>query len=345
MYLLKHLPEDFVVEELASFALKEEGPFLLINVTKRDKNTEDVAKALAVKLRLPRKAIAYAGSKDRHAVTTQAFSIKGKKEEVLKGVKIEDLKIEFLGYLAEPLALGLLKGNRFTLTVRNLEGNESLTLPRFIPNYYDEQRFSSNNARIGEALIRKEFKAASEILKDDVRHAEKICEHLKRAPTDPLGALRHVPIPILRLYLHAFQSRLWNDILGRYIENNARGIKRIAYSQGSLCFPLLTDKLEDKMIPLPGFGFESDDSEIQQYLDDILKMNSLTQRDFVIKQLPNLSLEGDLRPALMRVENFSASDFEDDDQFPGKKKVTLTFELKKGSYATMLVKAIFVQAV
>jgi tRNA pseudouridine13 synthase len=346
MYRLKHLAEDFIVKEKANYSLVEQGNYLLIKVTKRHKNTEDVATALAAKLHLHRKAIGYAGSKDRKAVTTQHFTIKGTTREAVEKLSINEVTIEVVGYLQEPLGLGMLKGNTFIITLRQLDPGTTISLPRVIPNYYDEQRFSSENARIGEFLVRKEFKAAVELIAKDDRHAAKIEAHLGQHPTDPVGALRQVPLPILKLYLHAFQSRLWNELLGRYIENNARGIARLPYSQGSLCFPLNTDtnenKPENKKIPLPGFAAETEDVEIEGYLNDILQMNSLTPRDFVIRQLPNLSLEGDSRDALMRVDDFSAT-LEDDDLFPGKKKATLTFTLGKGSYATMLVKALFAE--
>jgi len=330
MYVLKKIPEDFVVEEIANPDVKGSGPYLLLRVTKRSRNTEEVAGLLAKALRVPRKAIGYAGAKDRKALTTQYFTIKGKK--AVKGEKTENVgvTIETLGYVEEPFALGLHTGNRFTITVRNLDGNEDLSLPRTVPNYFDEQRFSSDNARIGEALLKKRFLEAARIIAMD--DGPKVREHLATHPNDAVGALMAVPRQLLRLYLHAYQSLLWNRALARSI----KGERKVPYSLGEFVFPPRDTALSPIAIPLPGFSTADD-----PLLAPILKKEGLTPRDFVIRQLPNLSLEGVERAAFMDVKEFSASAFEDDEIFPGKKKTLLRFTLGKGSYATMLVKAMF----
>ena len=345
MYVLKHIPEDFVVEELASHEVKKAGKYLLLKVTKKGMNTEDVASQLAKQFGVPRKNVGYAGAKDKHAVTTQYFSVKGRTKQDLKNhsppqALTEKIDVEFVGYLDEAISLGMLEGNKFTVIVRGLKGDESLSLPRLVPNYFDEQRFSSNNVRIGEALIRKEFAVASDFVLKDSWHKEKLESILAERPNDHIGALTAVPIQLLRLYLHAFQSRLWNEVVARFLEDEADGIRRVPYSQGSLVFPHKNFYMENKSVPLPGFGNDDVDSSIQKYVDDVLAMNDLEPRDFVIKQLPNLSLEGDNRDAFMKVEGYEA-EFEDDEEFPGKKKCTLNFTLGKGSYATMLVRTLF----
>lgn len=330
MYVLKKIPEDFIVEELLDLTVKENGQYLLLKVTKRNRNTEEVANLLATTFHVDRKAVGYAGAKDRKALTTQYFTIKGK---AVKGEKTENagVTIEPLGYVEEPLALGLHVGNRFTITVRNLEGNEELTLPKSVPNYFDEQRFSSNNARIGEALLKKAFLKAARIIEKE-KHGQKVRAHLATHPNDAVGALMTVPRQLLKLYLHAYQSLLWNRALARSLE----GERRVPYSLGEFVFPPRHSSFTCIAIPLPGFSTADD-----PLLAPILKEEGLTPRDFVIRQLPNLSLEGAERAAFMDVKEFSASAFEDDELFPGKKKTLLRFTLSKGSYATMLVKAMF----
>ncbi len=263
MHVLKHAPEDFLVEELATHAVKESGGYLLLKVTKKERNTEEVARELAKAFGVGRQAVAYAGAKDRQAVTSQYFTVRGRAREDGEKAELRNVTLEPVGYLDEPLALGLLDGNRFAVTLRNLTGDEAFSLPRRVPNYFDEQRFSSKNARIGEALVRKEFANAAALMDQPG-----VKEHLTNSPTDFVGAIQNVPHTLLKLYLHAFQSRLWNEILARYIEDVAGSVRRLAYSQGSLVFPGINDNMENKRIPLPGFGAESPDARIQKDVDD-----------------------------------------------------------------------------
>lgn len=338
MYVLKHLPEDFVVEELPTVTPAPSGPCLLVKVTKRGLTTEQVVETLAGKLTLSTKAIGYAGMKDKAAVTTQYLTIRARRKEEVERLRIANVSLEVLGFTEEPLALSMLKGNRFTITLRNLVGDENLSLPKSLPNYFDEQRFSSHNVVIGEAILRKEFKTACElIIRYERQHGIVVAIHLDKAKNDFVGALGLLPYRILKLLLHSYQSKLWNDMLASYLVRQG-DCSSLEYSQGALEFP--RNECENKTIPLPGFGTETADEEIQGLLDAVLKKERLTPRDFVLRQLHNLSLEGGERNALMEVREFDVSAFEDDDCFEGKKKCTLTFALGKGSYATMLIKAI-----
>jgi len=337
MYALKELPEDFVVEELLGRKLKESGRFLIIKVVKRERNTEDVAQLLARALRLPRAAVGYAGTKDRHAVTTQYFSLKGLTREQFGAPDIRDVALTPVGFLDEPLGLGALEGNKFTITIRNLDGDESLVLPAAIPNYYDEQRFSVNNAAIGEALIRKRFLDAISLVKEtDAPEAKLVETYLDEHPGDAAGALLRLPRQLLKMYLHAFQSLLWNKALAQYIRTTSNHARAVPYSQGEFIFSGRSETVRNVSLPIPGFSITDN-----ALIEAILEQEHLSPRDFVIRQLPNLSLEGGERDALIIVTEFMVSPFADDELHPGKKKAMITFTLPKGSYATIVVKALF----
>ncbi len=348
MYIVKHVPEDFVVEEIGGTDFKERGRFLIVKVTKRLRNTEETAQLLGRGLRIPRKDIGYAGAKDRNALTTQRFSLRDVTTERLAAVAFGDLAVEPLGHLDEPLGLGALEGNRFTITVRNLDGDEDLSLPASIPNYFDEQRFGTGNAAIGETLLRKRFADALALIKSSTpREAALISEYEDEHPGDAVGALLRLPRQLLRMYLHSFQSLLWNRALAEYVRTTAKKISSVPYSQGGFLFPVRGETVRNASIPIPGFGFINDNGTDKNtntgrdyLIQRILEQEGLTPRDFVIRQLPNLSLEGGSRDALIAVKEFSASAFADDDLFPGKKKTTISFALPRGSYATIVVKAI-----
>ena len=61
----------------------------------------------------------------------------------------------------------------------------------------------------------------------------------------------------------------------------------------------------------------------------------------MIKQIPELSREGELRNVFVDVKDFKLGSVEDDDLNVGKKKVKVSFTLRKGSYATIVLRKLF----
>ncbi|MBR9703572.1 tRNA pseudouridine(13) synthase TruD, partial [Candidatus Woesearchaeota archaeon] len=107
MYTLKHVPEDFIVEEIApAFDENSDGEFLIVKIVKRGMNTEDVAKKLSEALHIPRKFVGYCGAKDRHAITTQYMSLKEIKKEQVASFDYEKITLEVVGSKNIPLSLG-----------------------------------------------------------------------------------------------------------------------------------------------------------------------------------------------------------------------------------------------
>ncbi len=68
-------PEDFMVEEVALYEPSGSGSHLYVNITKRSQTTRDVQLQLADLFGLRPRNIGTAGLKDKHAVTTQTFSV------------------------------------------------------------------------------------------------------------------------------------------------------------------------------------------------------------------------------------------------------------------------------
>ena len=72
---LRSTPEDFRVEEILGYDADGNGEHALLWVEKRGENTDWVARELARFAGVPPLDVGYAGLKDRHAVTRQAFSV------------------------------------------------------------------------------------------------------------------------------------------------------------------------------------------------------------------------------------------------------------------------------
>ena len=326
MYTLKELPEDFVVKEISNVEMKDSGKYGYYLLWKRNRNTLDVIKELAKRLHIPEKDIGIAGNKDKLAITEQVISVPSRcsKEQVL-AIQLEQISLTFCGYGDKPISLGDLAGNSFEIIVRDLS-LDHIPMITFIPNYFDEQRFSKQNGDIGRSIIKKDFSQAAQLIAEAV-----VKEHLSHYPTDCVGALKKLPLRLLRMYVNAYQSFLWNQAVAGIFRDDLK--KEVAYSFGTFVFPHLKHDLK---VPLPGF----DSKMMCKEVEEVMKKEGISCRDFIIKQIPELSLEGEWRETCVEVMNFSAT-LSDDELHEGKKKARLTFTLPKGSYATIVVKSLF----
>jgi tRNA pseudouridine13 synthase len=155
------VPEDFVVEEMDAFQAHGEGEHLLLRIQKREQNTAFVAQQLAKWAGISEMGIGYAGMKDRYALTTQRFTIHLPKKiaPAIETLAIEGVKVLDAQWHHRKLPRGALAGNRFVLSLKDVEGDVSSIEKRLqqirnfgLPNYFGEQRFGRERANVGMAL-------------------------------------------------------------------------------------------------------------------------------------------------------------------------------------------------
>ncbi|MAF99326.1 MAG: hypothetical protein CMH61_01820 [Nanoarchaeota archaeon] len=319
---IKTVPQDFIVNEVSNVEVKDKGRFLYFLLKKENWNTLDVVRKLSSALHVPQKSIGFAGSKDKKAVTTQLISFVNVSRERVEDIILNDISLEFVGYGDKPISLGDLSGNAFEIVVRDVSGCSEIS---FIPNYFDTQRFGEYNVRIGKALVKKDFHEAVRVA---IRtgQCEELREHTAKFPQDYVGALQQVPIRHLRMYVNAYQSWLWNETVSRYINDIEKEVK---YKEGMFIFP---KHFIDLDVPYIGWAGEVD-GEFESIINEIMKEEEITFEDFLIRQIPKISLEGGLRKACVPVGDFQCEEVDDG--------VKLSFFLPKGSYATMVVKGLF----
>ena len=80
-------------------------------------------------------------------------------------------------------------------------------------NYYDDQRFGikKDNHIIGKLFIKKQFKeAATLFITRDHYPYTKAKKYLETHLNDYIGTLRILPRKLLLMFVHAYQSWLWN---------------------------------------------------------------------------------------------------------------------------------------
>ncbi|HUQ09557.1 MAG TPA: tRNA pseudouridine(13) synthase TruD [Steroidobacteraceae bacterium] len=155
--VMRASPEDFTVDEILGFEAAGAGPHALLRVRKRGANTEWVARELARAAGCKPFEVGFAGLKDRHAVTTQHFTVPRGKRAAQDFLALRGEGYEVLSSVEHQRKLprGALEGNRFEITVRSFHC-EPATLERRIaavraggvPNYFGEQRFGRDGGNL-----------------------------------------------------------------------------------------------------------------------------------------------------------------------------------------------------
>ncbi len=162
---IKTMPADFQVTELSAFKPAGRGEHLWLWVEKQQTNTEWAARQLARACDVSNRQVGYAGLKDRQAITRQWFSIQ--KPQTLDPADInaalpEQIRVLHCARHDRKLRTGYLLGNRFLVTLRYVTGDRHAadsTLEKIaaagFPNYFGAQRFGrhGNNLRRAEQMF------------------------------------------------------------------------------------------------------------------------------------------------------------------------------------------------
>jgi tRNA pseudouridine13 synthase len=177
--------------------------------------------------------------------------------------------------------------------------------------------------------------------------ALRVIEYLVAHPEDFVGALERLRPEMRTLYLSAHQSYLWNRMLAEFLFDRFQPeeLTSIATQLGDLPVPHhLTEaereQVRDLHLPLHSARIHLEESDPRKpYFDRVLAEEGLTQEQFKLKDFRNLFFSKGERAAWCWPRDLT-SRAAGDEEHPGRRKLTLSFELPRGCYATLLVKRI-----
>ena len=168
---LRATPEDFAVVERELLPPEAaDGRHTVVRVTARNRETNLLVRDLARALGIQPRAIGFAGTKDKRAVTTQLMTVRAS-AKALAAVELPGVTLEPLHRTLKTLRLGQLRGNRFAIRVADAVEAEARVpvileeLEGRFPNYFGVQRFGASRPvthLVGEAMLQGDWQRAVE---------------------------------------------------------------------------------------------------------------------------------------------------------------------------------------
>ena len=336
---IKQRPEDFVVDEIPAYEPSGEGTHLYIHFRKTNVTTDDAVRAFARALRVERRDIGVAGLKDKVGITTQWISIPASDpslDERVRTLAIDGVEILEQRRHANKLKTGHLKGNRFTIVVREIDssrlGDVVNALERIrtegVPNAFGVQRFGREG--------------------DTHERARAWLTGKERAPGDP--RLRRFHFSALQSAIfnavleHRVADGTWNvPLLGDLLKKEDTGgifvctdvqLDRERAARGEVCptGPIVGDRMRQPEAE----AFELEQRIVAPLIEgvDLRRARSLG--------------EGTRRPLRLRVAELSNTrvDSSVDEPAPSEQQakgcaISVRFVLPKGAYATTVLSNAF----
>ena len=179
------------------------------------------------------------------------------------------------------------------------------------------------------------------------RKHHSLFEHLKKQPEDFAGAFRYISTRVRLIHAFAYQSHLWNRAAARAMSVllPRQAVFGVTINEGLLLFNKGELELPEDWkggLPLPGAGLEDLLCEDQRDLYEvILEHDRLTPEDYRIEGVPGFALKAVPREFLVHPRELRVRPAEPDPLFEGRKMVRLSFELPRGSYATLVLRRLF----
>ncbi|MEK6958809.1 MAG: tRNA pseudouridine(13) synthase TruD [archaeon] len=234
-----------------------------------------------------------------------------------------------------------------------------------LPNFFGNQRFGGIRQithRVGKVLLKEDYKEAVMLYLTDTYYSEKediknarinfaktldvkkalkefpidarqeraMLNHLLRNPNDFAGAIGVLPKKMRYLFVHSYQSFLFNKMLEERIKEFGTGA--IEAIDGDVLENGLPSGL------LAGYESKFAEGKAGEIERRVLEGEKTKFEDFKVAGMSELSSQGSRKSFVLKTENFKLLEIDKDEFNEGKLKAKISFFLSKGNYATTVLR-------
>jgi len=255
---IKDAVEDFRVDEIPLYSPCGRGTHAYFRVRKVGVPTPVAVNRIARHMGVRPMEIGVAGLKDSQAVTSQLMSLEYADERRLAAFRDGAVRISDISWHTNKLRIGHLAGNRFAIRIRGVGGGQlraaqdilDVLVRRGVPNFFGEQRFGSrgDTGQLGAAMVRGDLEQFVQLFlgrarpedppdcraaRDafDAGYFDRALQRWPRHYVDqrraltaykrrsrPIAAVSAIDKRLKRLFVSAFQSEIFNEVLLRRME-------------------------------------------------------------------------------------------------------------------------------
>ncbi|GAB3127645.1 hypothetical protein GCM10027160_52550 [Streptomyces calidiresistens] len=332
---VKHIPDDFLVRESVAVrhTPKESATHRLYLLRKCGYTTMEIVRAIAAAAGTTESSIGYCGLKDEDGVTEQLISTPlavslPTSDEADVGTGGRWYTTQHYGFTNTPLRVGQMEGNSFKVVLRNVEPEHATgffsrkKINFMFLNYFDTQRFGVPNGPhlthlVGAAMLEGRWDDARKILMELNSPESKLAADWAGPSRDFFFQLDE---RVTSFYPAAHASFAWNEHLAE-----------LATAAAGACVRRIT-------VDGISFTYVTESAAAARVLAEAHELPTTKYRFDGGALARSASVRATVAQTVIEVD-----DRADDEYFPRRKRVELSFFLPSGTYATAAIRQLAAQ--
>ena len=241
-----------------------------------------------------------------------------------------------------------------------LEGKYQEAFEEMVLSTYSTE--DPRSIKIRKKLIKvKIYEKVFDKIPPSLNYERMLIKSLIYKPKDYKNAVKILPLYLLKLLINSFQSYIFNklitlrvkkgyslfkpesgDVIGILDDENGH-LTKVNYVFGGLYDRYLEEalSLDRARIVIPLIGYDTNIEKfplINELLTELLIEENIDSSIFKNQLLVDYDFKGAYRSLTAKPTGLKLLEFGSDNEFKGKNKLKLEFSLKRGSYATMLLR-------